>query len=371
MNTPKSVRILICTGHTGGHFFPAASFAEAFKKSHPETEIHMLINRMAEFSECFRAEHSFHFHIIPLLPLPPFFSFKMLLFLLQCIAAFYRTFFVFVKIKPALVVGFGSFSSVPGILWAAFFRKPILLHEQNAAIGRANQFLSRWANQIAVSFPETQGKFSRSKVFWSGYPLRSSFLHDLRETQNEQAGQKPFTILVFGGSQGAKRLNHTFLEALKVVNAEERSCFAVIHNVGKDDLQGIKQRYQELGIVADVCTFSYQIAEQYKRADLVLARAGAGTIFELAAVGRAAVLMPYPHAYAHQKLNANYLVSRNAARVINDDSLSASTLRNVIFELKAKPDQRNQLGRNIQHLAKREANRILVEAGWKLICEKN
>jgi len=371
VSTIKPVRVLICTGHTGGHFFPAISFAEAFKAAHPEVEIHILMTRRAEFVERFQSENSFYFCIASLPPMPAVFSFKMLLFLLQCVKAFGRTLLLFQRVKPALVVGFGSFGSVPGVLCAVCFQKPILLHEQNVAIGRANQFLCRWANQIAVSFPETKGKFSQSKVFYSGYPLRTSFLQDFRDLSDQRSDKKLFTILVFGGSQGANRLNQVFLEVLETLSIEERTGLAVIHNVGNDELTRIKKRYEELGVVADVSTFSYQISEQYKRADVVIARAGAGTIFELAAVGRAGILIPYPHAYAHQKLNADYLAQRNAARVIAEENLSQKTLRNTLLELKNKADQRNQLSMNIRQLANEKASQVLVEAGLRLICEKN
>ena len=371
MNPKQPVRILICTGHTGGHFFPAVSFAETFQSIHSETEIHILMSRMPQFAERFQQEHPFKFHIISLTPPPSFFSFKMLIFLLQCISVFCRTFFLLIRTKPALVVGFGSYGSAPGVLCAAILRIPVLLHEQNASAGRANQFLAMWADQIAISFPETQGRFPHKKIFWSGYPLRPSFLKGIDKIHNEALAKNKFTILVFGGSQGAKRISDIFLKALGALSAVERSRLAVIHNVGSGDLQEIEQAYQDLGIAADVRTFSYQIVEQYKRADLVVSRAGAGTIFELAALGRAAILIPYPHAYAHQKLNAADLIRRDSAQVIYDEELSADKLRETMLSLKDNLSRRRQLAENIKRLAKKDANEALVRAGWKLICEKN
>jgi len=275
------------------------------------------------------------------------------------------------KMKPVLVVGFGSYSSVPGVLCAAILRIPVLIHEQNVAMGRANQFLAAMADQIAISFPETQGRFLHKKIFWSGYPLRPSFWKEVDKIDNESSTKNKFTILVFGGSQGAKRISDVFLKALEALSAEERLGLAVIHNVGSNDVQEIKQVYQEFGITADVYAFSYQIFEQYKRADLVVSRAGAGTIFELAALGRAGILIPYPHAYAHQKLNAEYLVRQNSAQVIYDEELSADKLREVVVSLRGNWARRKQLGENIKQLAKRNASEVLVEAGWRLICEKS
>ena len=371
MNAKQTIPILICTGHTGGHFFPAASFAQTFQSVHPEVEIHMLMNRIPSFANPSQAEHLFRFHLISFSPPPSFFSFKMFSFLIQCGVAFVKTFALFLKVKPKLVIGFGSFASVPGVLWAAIFGISVMLHEQNAVAGRGNQLLGMCADRIGISFPETAGRLSREKLFWSGYPLRSSFWNGGNEAPRDQLGKKSFTILVFGGSQGAKRLNAVFLEALALLRAEERNNLVVIHSVGHDDLYGIQQTYENLGIQANVCTFSGQIFEHFQRADLVISRAGAGTIFELAAVGRAAILIPYPHAYAHQKVNAEYLVQRSSARVIYDEELSAPVLHDVILELRDDVNQKAQLSQNIKRLAKKDASEVLVEAGWRLICAKD
>ena len=371
MNQKPTVRVLICTGHTGGHFFPAVSCAETFESEHPEVEVHILVNRISPLAEHLIKERSLRVHLIGFSSFPTFFSFKMIPFLLEYVAAFWKTLSLLLKIKPKLVIGFGSYGSIPGILCAAFYRIPILLHEQNALAGRANQFLALWADRIAVSFPETRASFAQEKVFWSGYPLRSSFWGGINQFPNEQLPSRSFTILVFGGSQGARRLNQVFLKSLEALKAEERTDLAVIHIVGNNDTQGIKETYQKLGIEADVSNFSYRISEQYKRADLVIARAGAGTIFELAALRRAAILIPYPHAYAHQKANAEYLVRRGSAQAIEDGELTDVVLRDTIIQLKNNVRQREELGENIQRLAKREAGQLLTGAGWELICEKN
>lgn len=371
MNPKRPVRVFICAGHTGGHFFPVLSSAEVFEREHPEVEIHILINRISSFLERFITEKSFRFHLIGFSSFPTFFSFKMISFLLEYGTALWKTFCLFWKMKPRLVIGFGSYGSVPGVLCAAVFRIPILLHEQNAVAGRANQFLGLWADRIAVSFPETKGKLNRRKVFWSGYPLRSSFWDGAESSEGKRSLGEPFTILVFGGSQGAKQLNEVFLKSIEALKAEERVSFAVIHIVGNVDTQGIKKAYQKLGVRSDVLNFSYRISEEYKRSDLVISRAGAGAIFELAAMGRAAILIPYPHAHAHQKVNAEYLVRHQSARMIEDHELPSFLLRDTILELRHDVRQREQLAENIRHLAKKDAAYVLMEAGWRLICEKN
>lgn len=372
MKNKKVVRIIIGTGHTGGHFFPAVSFAEAFLKEHPGAEVHFLMSRLPSFVGPYLAQPEFRIHLIRLRSISKILSLKIIVFLLECIVAFLKTFLLFLKVRPHLVVGFGSLTSVPGVFWAALLGRPILLHEQNAQMGRANQFLAPFAQRIGLSFPVTQGRVSSRKAFWSGYPLRSSFLAEFekRFSGNEKL-QAHFTILVFGGSQGAQRLNEAVLSMFEVCCAEERIDFAVIHIVGTNDLNSTIERYRALNINSQVYAFTDRITECYHEADLVISRAGAGTIFELACVGRPAILIPYPHAYAHQRKNAMALVEEGAVRMIEEEHLTSEALSGLVFELKRDNTKRVNMIRNILKFYKPEASRALVQAGWELICKKN
>lgn len=373
MNPKTSVPVVLCTGPTGGHLFPALSSAEVFRAEHPEVEIHVLINRIPSFAQSNDLSRRVQFHVLSVSPLPAFFSLRLVPSLLEYAIAFLKIVFLFLKLKPKLVIGFGSYSSVPGVLAAAFLRIPILLHEQNALLGRANQFLAVWANRIAVSFPETQGKLNKRKVFWSGYPLRLVFYKSCTQP-NVPAGpsdQKQFRVLVFGGSQGARRINQMVLDFFRSLSIEERSPFAVIHIVGNDDAERVRSAYEELKTAAGIFQFSDRICEAYRQADLVISRAGAGTIFELAQMGRAAILIPYPHAYAHQKINADYLASRGWANVIEEKALSVDALRRLIMELRENENERKRLAEAIRQLGKADASHKLVETGWELACGRN
>jgi UDP-N-acetylglucosamine--N-acetylmuramyl-(pentapeptide) pyrophosphoryl-undecaprenol N-acetylglucosamine transferase len=388
--------IVICTGPTGGHFFPAAAFAEALSEKYPEAEIHFLMNRVPPFAQDWFREHRVRLNVVPLSPLPSLFSLKGVRFLIECAHAFLKTIALFVNLKPRFAAGFGSLSTVPGVLCAAVFRIPILLHEQNARAGRANQLLAFCADRIAVSFPETEGIPFTEKIIWSGFPVRRSFCAEeaafpsviarseatkqsrvmrlprpaekaagLAMTGNEQT--KPFTLLVFGGSQGAERVNQVFLDSLALFSIEERNQVAVIHIIGREEPDLIQARYQSLNVRAEVHRFSEHIVEFYRRADLILSRAGAGTIFELAALGRAAILIPYPHAYAHQRANAEYLVRIEAARVIFEEELTPGRLQRAVLDLYRNPDKRMNLARQVQRLHRPEANQILTETIGELI----
>ncbi len=364
------LRIVISGGHTGGHFFPAVTFARSFKKSHPEAEIEVLLGRIPAFAQSLASEANFQVRCIKIPPFPKFFSLKMISFLLRYPIAYIETFVYLAKLKPSLVVGFGSYASVPSVLCAAVLRIPTLLHEQNRMAGQANRFLSLFVNQVAVSFPETERIPAIRKTVWSGYPLRDEFLN-LTPAQLNQKGRAPFKILVFGGSQGARRLNDVLIGTIERLGAEEKKDLAVKHIAGVQDLERIQLSYQRLGVPAEVSAFSHHIAEDYESSDLIISRSGAGTVFELIAAARPAILVPYPHAYAHQKLNADYLSKRNAAVVIDEEHLSEDVLAAAILDLKHNVSKRQELINGLKGLRQSDAAQNLVRFAWELACRKN
>ena len=235
--------------------------------------------------------------------------------------------------------------------------------------GRANRLLSYCVDRIAVSFPEMQGIGPKRKIVITGYPLREEFLNvpDYTAESNSQN----FKILVFGGSQGARQLNQLFLEALGRLRAEEKKGVAVKHIVGTEDVNRIRSMYDQSGVPAEVSAFSENIIEDYRSADLIISRSGAGTVFELIATGRPAILVPYPHAYAHQKLNADFLSRRQAAILISEENLSADVLADTILNLKHNPNQRMQLATHLKQLRQSNATHHLVQLAGELLCKKN
>ena len=219
MNPMHPLKVVISGGHTGGHFFPVISFAKCFKQTHPEAEIHILLGRVPTFAKVLIADNHFKSHLIEIPLFPKIFSLKLISFLLKYIPVYFRTFIYLWNLKPSLVVGFGSYASVPSVLCASVLRIPTLLHEQNFMAGRANRLLAYCVNAVAVSFPETRG-IGKNKIVLTGYPLRKEFL-DLAQ-DSYCATQDRFEILVFGGSQGARKLNEIFLQTIERLNAEEK-----------------------------------------------------------------------------------------------------------------------------------------------------
>lgn len=370
MNQKPSLVILIATGHTGGHYFPAVTFARGFKKAHPQAEIHLLLGRMPAFIKHLVSNDGLHRRLIKIPSFSEFFSFKIIFFLLKYSLSYVQTFKYIWNLKPSLVVGFGSYASVPSLLCAAMLKRPTLLHEQNAMAGRANRLLSYCVDRIAVSFSETQGIGPKHKIVFTGYPLREEFL-SAHEYVPESQVKNSFNILVFGGSQGARQLNRLFLEALGRLRAEEKKGLAVKHIVGVEDVHQIRLLYEQSNVQAEVRAFSESIVEDYQSADLIISRSGAGTVFELIATGRPAVLVPYPHAYAHQRLNADFLSKRQAAVLISEDNLSADILAATILNLKRNPIYRTQLAIHLKQLSQSNVTENLVQLAWELVCKKN
>lgn len=364
-DSPAPVRILIATGATGGHLFPALSLAEAIGANHPEAEIHLVLNRTADFARQALSGLQIHVHAIPFRPPHALFSFSVLQILIEYVKAFWNITGLLNFLKPKVIIGFGSFGAVPAVLCGACFGIPIVLHEQNARAGRANRFLSYWADVIAVSFPETLGLPAR-KIICTGFPVRAPFLSVALSGECLKQGGEEFTVLVFGGSQGARRLNAVFLEALALFRPEEKVRFAVIHITGSDDSETVQKTYRDLGVSAQVLSFSREIEKAFVRADLVISRAGAGTIFELATVGRAAILIPYPFAYAHQEANAEYLARRGWVRALGERELNSERLYQHICDLRTNVNLRREMENGIRGFACPDAAARLMETAWKL-----
>ncbi|WP_245791929.1 undecaprenyldiphospho-muramoylpentapeptide beta-N-acetylglucosaminyltransferase [Modicisalibacter ilicicola] len=236
---------------------------------------------------------------------------------------------------PQLVVGMGGFASGPGGLAAWLSRRPLIVHEQNAVAGMTNQALSRLATRVYAAFPgafRKAGKAHREVVV--GNPVRDDIaaLGEQPRSADEMQGRGP-RILVVGGSLGAQALNRCLPEALALfrerVDADRVP--EVRHQAGRDKEAATRQGYADAGIKAQVSDFIDDMAEAYGWADLVICRAGALTIAELAAAAKPSLLVPYPHAVDdHQTENARHLVDAGAARLIPQATLSAATLAEAL-----------------------------------------
>ena len=229
------------------------------------------------------------------------------------------------RVRPDVVLGMGGYISFPGGIMAALLRYPLVIHEQNSVAGLANRVLARLADRVACGFPDVL-----PKGVWVGNPLRSEMSRVAPPAERLAGRQPPLHLLVLGGSLGAAALNEMVPRGLALIDADRRP--QVVHQAGEKHLAQLRENYQAAGVQAHCAAFIDDMAGAYEWADLVLCRAGALTVAELAATGVASILVPFPHAVDdHQTSNAKFLSSAGGATLLPQAELtpeSISLLRN-------------------------------------------
>lgn len=237
--------------------------------------------------------------------------------------------------RPQAVLGVGGYASFPAVAAAKMLGLPVVIQEQNAYPGLTNRILGKFANSIALGFMEGEKFFPEGRSVFTGNPIRSALLGVEREAALKAFGLKQglTTVLVFGGSAGAHRINKGIADALPLVNGMKGSV-QFIHQTGEKDSQMVEAAYGERGFTASVLPFIYDMAGAYACADLVVCRSGALTLAELTALGKPALLIPYPHAANnHQEANARALEKANAAKVLLDGEATGERLAGEIQAL--------------------------------------
>jgi UDP-N-acetylglucosamine--N-acetylmuramyl-(pentapeptide) pyrophosphoryl-undecaprenol N-acetylglucosamine transferase len=231
--------------------------------------------------------------------------------------------------RPALVIGVGGYAAGPMGLAAWLTRKPLVILEQNSVPGMTNRILGRLSRRVYLTFPESARFFPKKRARLTGNPVRLRLCPQAGHARPDH----PFTLFVFGGSQGARALNQVMAEVLPLLT-ELRAELHVIHQTGAAMIAEVEARYREHGFSAEVHAFIDDMAAMYERAHLCLSRAGATTLAELALCGRASVLVPYPYAADnHQERNARALVMAGAAILLREREMTAPALAALLREL--------------------------------------
>ncbi|MDH4233862.1 MAG: undecaprenyldiphospho-muramoylpentapeptide beta-N-acetylglucosaminyltransferase [Gallionella sp.] len=245
--------------------------------------------------------------------------FNLLTALLQSAAALFRY-------RPDVVLGMGGYITFPGGLMAALLRRPLVIHEQNSIAGLSNRVLARFAQKTLSGFPDVL-----PKAEWCGNPVRSSIANLPEPAQRYAAMSGKLNVLVVGGSLGAKAINEAVPRALALLPEDIRP--NVLHQTGKQHFAAVQQLYREAGVSADIRPFLDDMAGSYANADVVICRAGALTIAELAAAGVASILIPFPFAVDdHQTHNAQFLSRQGAAVLLPQSELSTERLAQLLRE---------------------------------------
>jgi UDP-N-acetylglucosamine--N-acetylmuramyl-(pentapeptide) pyrophosphoryl-undecaprenol N-acetylglucosamine transferase len=267
------------------------------------------------------------------------------------------------KRRPQLVVGVGGFSSGPVVALAAMRGIPTLLLEQNAVPGLTNRLLARVVRAAAVTYESTLPYFG-SKGFVAGNPVRAEFRGG--KDGGDRAPGAALRVLIFGGSQGAHAINVACVEAAPKLAAAP-TALAVTHQTGERDVAMVRAGYERAGLVARVEPFLYEMDREMNAADLVVCRAGATTLAEIAAAGKPSILVPLPTATDdHQRKNAEVLARAGAAEVIDQRDLSGNRLAVRIFALAADPDGRRRMSEAVRQLARPDAADVIANKALAL-----
>lgn len=266
--------------------------------------------------------------------------------------------------KPHLVLGVGGYASGPVVLTAWVMGYKTAIQEQNAFPGLSNRILGKVVDRAFISFPTSARFFPRSKTILTGNPVRR-MLRRIGITQRPEPESK-FTLFIFGGSQGAHRLNQVMEETL-IYLRELMGRIRMIHQTGDRDYAAMKEAYQREGLEAEVHSFIYDMDRAYAAADLVLCRAGATTLFELMAAGKPAILVPYPYAANdHQTLNARTLVDVGAALMVANGDLSGVKLSKILQDLMQDPARLKRMGERAAALGKPDAAQTIVNLCYEM-----
>jgi UDP-N-acetylglucosamine--N-acetylmuramyl-(pentapeptide) pyrophosphoryl-undecaprenol N-acetylglucosamine transferase len=270
--------------------------------------------------------------------------------------------------RPHLVIGVGGYSSGPVVLIAALRGLPTMLLEQNAVPGLTNRLLSRVVRAAAVTF-ETTRQFFGEKAFVSGNPVRPEFFAAGPQYGESEANEQAsgIRVLVFGGSQGAHAINVAMVEAAAELAAGGAG-LRLTHQTGERDVEMVRAAYRRAGLQADVEPFLYDMGRRIGQADLIVCRAGATTLAELTAAGKAAILIPLPTATDdHQRRNAEALAAAGGADVLLQKEMTGRTLAQRILALAADPARRARIAAAARTLARPDAARRIVDRALELV----
>lgn len=273
------------------------------------------------------------------------------------------SYLVLKEIRPSLVFGVGGYSSGPVLLTARLMGIPTIIHEQNTIPGLANRLLSKFVNTVAVTYHESMGFFPRTKTFLTGNPIREEILKGDRQRGMEAFSLKGglFTIFIFGGSSGASRINQAVAGALPYLK-DIKNMIQFLHQTGERDFRYMKDLFLSQGFRGTVAPFIHKMADAYAAADLVISRAGATTLAELTACGKAAILVPYPHSASnHQEVNAKKLLDIGAAQVILDHDLDGKRLSGDIRRIIADAEAKAEMEKTCRSLGGGDATSRVVD----------
>jgi UDP-N-acetylglucosamine--N-acetylmuramyl-(pentapeptide) pyrophosphoryl-undecaprenol N-acetylglucosamine transferase len=325
MSAPANILILLTAGGTGGHMFPADALARALLDRGCEVAL-VTDKRGGAYGDTLSTITTHKIRAGQVTGRGPL---AKALGLADVALGTLQARGLLKRLRPAAVVGFGGYASFPAMMAAGWLGIPTALHEQNAVLGRANRFLAKRATRIAAAYAKVKGVRAgdEAKLRLTGNPVRAPIVGLAEADYAAPAKDRPFNLLVLGGSQGARIFSEVVPAAIAALPAAARAHLAIVQQAREEDLAAAEHAYAEIGLKAELKSFFDDVPERLKAAHLLICRAGASTIAELTTAGRPAVLVPYPYATDdHQTANAASIDAEGGGWLVPQPEFKPETL---------------------------------------------
>lgn len=332
------MKILLTGGGTGGHLVPLLSVVEEIRKRDPKAEF-LFVGPKSDFNEALRGA-GIEVREVQAGKFRRYFSLENFSDIFKVLVGIDEAIFHILKWKPDVVFSKGGFASVPAVIAASYVRVPVLTHESDTVSGLANKIIARRAKKVFISFPESKKYFSEDKVIFSGNPIREDILRGDKGRAQRFFGLRENlpVVLVFGGSQGAQRINELLLGNLEKVLEN----FQVIHVCGKNNFEEIERKLDRLDLPhkSRYKVYPYlgeEMKDAFALADFVISRAGANSLSEIIALGKSSLIIPLPSAANnHQYLNARHFADQGMIMLAEEKELDSAKFAEKLGELQEK-----------------------------------
>ncbi len=353
--------LVMAGGGTGGHLFPALALAEEFKRKVPRIKIIFMGGR-GGLEERIVPKYGYELKVLDVEGIKRRSVLKRARALAKAAKSTVEAIAWLRSIRPDGVIGSGSYSSAPVVMAARLLGIKTAILEQNALPGLTNRVLGKTVNRVYIAFEEARGFFPGGRTVLSGNPVRKDIIRNAEVRERDR-----FSILVFGGSQGATAINAAFLDAIEYLT-EVWGALRIVHQTGDDGFDNVAAAYRRKNLKVEIHRFIDDMSAAYNSADLVVCRAGATSIAEITALGIPSILIPYPFASDdHQTVNARCLADAGAALVIRQDKLTGSALADAIKRLYRNPQELKTMRERSLKLGKPGAAEMIADNFLKIL----
>ncbi len=356
------MHIVIAGGGTGGHLFPGIAVAEEFIKRDPQSRV-IFVGTKRGIEHRLLGPLGYELKEIDVEGLKGRGIRALIKGMYDIPNSMWQSRRILKDFAPDMVIGVGGYASGPAVMAAFLMGYPTAIAEQNALAGNTNRILGRFVHKIFLTYEQSKNQFAARKVVVTGNPVRAAFAAGLGQASREKGRRR---LLIFGGSQGAAAINETVVTMLPLL-ARLNDRISVVHQTGERDLAMARQAYEQYGIEAEVSPFIVDMASAYEASDLIICRAGATSLAEITAAGKASILIPFPFAANdHQTMNARAMAKAGAAAVIPQRELTAEKLSSLVESLLGDEQKLRDMEAKSKKLGRPDAAARIVDACLQL-----